>query len=62
MKKIAISKFPPEIRKFFRITEKSAEEVTITDHGKPVLKIIPYEKNRQNIFDLKDKVLKYDNP
>ena len=42
MKKISKSKLKPIMLKIFRNIEKTGEEVIVTDHGRPVLKIIPY--------------------
>lgn len=63
MKKISKSKLKPVMLKIFRDIEKTGEELIVTDHGKPVLKIIPYrEKPEDTLGILKDSVIKYDDP
>lgn len=38
---ISKSKFKPKALQYFREVEKTGQQIIITDHGKPVLKIIP---------------------
>lgn len=40
---VSKSEFKPKALHYFRIVEQSGKELIITDHGKPVLKIIPYK-------------------
>ena len=63
MKKISKSALKPKILKMFRHIEKTGEGIIITDHGKPVLKITPYdEKTEDKLDELKGTVIKYDDP
>jgi prevent-host-death family protein len=40
---ISKSQFKPKALHYFRIVEQSGKELIISDHGKPVLKIVPYQ-------------------
>jgi antitoxin (DNA-binding transcriptional repressor) of toxin-antitoxin stability system len=63
MKKISKSKLKPDMLKIFREIEQTGEELVVTDHGKPVLKIIPYKgKKSSTLKELEGTVQKYDNP
>lgn len=60
---ISKSKFKPHALKYFRQIERTGKELIITDHGKPVLKIIPYAEAPENAFKmLRSSVLKYEKP
>ena len=39
---ISKSQFKPRALHYFREVEKTGKELVISDHGKPVLKIVPY--------------------
>lgn len=39
---ISKSKFKPAALEYFRQVQETQEELIISDHGKPVLKIVPY--------------------
>ena len=39
---VSKSKFKPKSLEYFRQIEETGGEVIITDHGRPVLKVIPY--------------------
>jgi prevent-host-death family protein len=41
-KVVSKSKFKPKSLEYFRQIEESGEELIITDHGRPVIKVIPY--------------------
>ncbi|MCD4654162.1 prevent-host-death protein [bacterium] len=43
---ISKSKLKTHMLRIFREIEKSNEEIIVTDHGKPVLKICPIRKQR----------------
>lgn len=60
---ISKSKFKPQALEYFRQIEKTGEELIITDHGKPVLKVLPYSgKPSEVLKTLRGSVLRYDGP
>ena len=60
---ISKSQFKPRSLEYFRKVEQSGEELVITDHGQPVLKIIPYVADPEECFrGLRNTVLQYDAP
>ena len=60
---ISKSKFKPQALKYFREIEETGQELIITDHTKPVIKIIPYHNKPQIILkELRNSVLFYDDP
>ena len=62
-KQVPKSKFKPHALQFFREVEQTGVALIITDHGKPVLKIVPYsEKPEETLRILRNSVLKYENP
>ena len=62
-KKVSKSEFKPKALRFFREIEQTGEALTITDRGKPVLKIVPYSENPEDTLRmLRNSVIKYENP
>ena len=60
---ISKSQFKPRALHYFREIEKTGKELVISDHGKPVLKIMPYVENPEEALKvLRDTVLKYEDP
>lgn len=60
---VSKSKFKARALEYFRQVEETGEEFTITDHGQPVLKVIPYSPNSEGALKvLRNSVLKYENP
>ena len=60
---VSKSKFKARALQFFREVEQSGEELIITDHGRPVLKIIPYQDNSKDALkQLQGSVLKFHDP
>lgn len=60
---VSKSQFKPHALEYFRQVEKTGEEIVITSHGEPVLKIIPYKENTMETLDsLRNTVTKYENP
>ncbi len=60
---ISKSKFKPKALQYFREIEKTGKQIIITDHGKPVLKIIPYSENTESILrSLRNSIKKFDDP
>ena len=57
------SQFKPRALQYFREVQEKGLELIITDHGKPVIKIIPYSKNQREVLKrLQNTVLKYEDP
>ncbi len=60
---ISKSQFKPRALELMREVEKTGKELTITDRGRPVLKIVPYSQKPSEILrNLQGTVLKYDDP
>ena len=60
---VSKSQFKPHSLEYFRKIEQTGEELIITDHGRPVLKVVPYVADPEEHFrGLRNMVLKYDNP
>ncbi|MGE0084190.1 MAG: type II toxin-antitoxin system Phd/YefM family antitoxin [Desulfococcaceae bacterium] len=60
---ISKSEFKVHVFRYFRDVEETGKEIIITDRGKPVLKLIPYIENTEDILkSLRNSVIKYDNP
>ncbi len=60
---ISKSEFKPKALHYFRLVQKSGKELIISDHGKPVLKIVPYKDNSENTLkSLRNTVKKYTDP
>jgi len=60
---VSKSQFKPHSLEYFRKVEQTGEELVITDHGHPVLKIVPYVADPEQCFQgLRNTVLRYDAP
>lgn len=60
---VSKSRFKPHSLEYFRKIEQTGEELVITDHGRPVLKVIPYVADPEECFrGLRHTVLQYDAP
>jgi len=60
---VSKSQFKPRALQYFREVERTGKELIITDHGKPVLKILPYSKKPAEALKvLRNSVIKYENP
>ena len=60
---VSKSQFKPHSLEYFRRIEQTGEELVITDHGRPVLKVVPYVADTEECFrGLRNTVLKYDAP
>jgi len=61
--KISKSQFKPRSLEYFRRVEQTGEELVITDHGRPVLKIIPYQEDAEACLSgLRKTVVRYEQP
>ena len=59
---VSKSQFKPKSLEYFRRIEQTGEELVITDHGRPVLKGVPYVDDPELAFrGLRHPVLKFDN-
>lgn len=62
-RQVSKSQFKPKSLEYFRRIEQTGEELVITDHGRPVLKVVPYVDDPETAFrGLRHTVLKFDNP
>ena len=62
-KAVSKSQFKPHSLEYFRKIEQTGEELIITDHGRPVLKVVPYVEDLEECFrGLRNTVLRYDDP
>ena len=65
MKKETVSKsrFKSHALEYFRQVEKTRKPLVITDRGKPVLKVVPFSEDPEEILrDLRNSVMKYKDP
>jgi len=62
-RRVSKSQFKPRTLEYFRQVEQSGEALIITDHGRPVLKVIPYSAEPSEVLNaLRNSVRKYDRP
>ena len=60
---VSKSRFKARALEFFRQVERTGQPIIITDHGTPVLKIMPYrEAPDAALRVLRESVVKYDAP
>jgi prevent-host-death family protein len=60
---VSKSQFKPHSLEYFRRIEQTGVELVITDHGRPVLKVVPYVADPEECFvGLRNTVLRYDGP
>lgn len=60
---ISKSQFKPRALEYFRKVELTGEELVITDHGRPVVKIVPYPgAGPDPLEELRHSVIRYDAP
>ena len=60
---VSKSRFKAQALEFFRQVERTGEPIIITDHGAPVLKVIPYRQEARSAQRvLRDTVVKYEAP
>jgi len=60
---VSKSKFKPHALEYFRQVEETGEEIVITSHGQPVLKVVPYSENPMATLEsLRNTVMKYEKP
>ena len=60
---VSKSRFKPQALKYFREIQENGQELIITDHGKPVLKISPFQEKPKTVLEeLRNSVLRYNDP
>ena len=60
---ISKSKFKARALEYFRQVERTGRPLVVTDHGRPVLRIVPYRADPAAAFsELKDTVVRYEAP
>ena len=63
MPTVSKSKLKAHALEYFRQVEQTGQELIVTDHGRPVLKIVPYKADPLEMLRaLRGSVLRYDNP
>ena len=60
---VSKSRFKPRSLVFLHNVEQTGKELVITDHGRPVLRVIRYAADlEESLRGLRNTVLKYDEP
>lgn len=60
---VSKSQFKPRALEYFRKVEEQGRELIITDHNQPVIKIIPYHEQPQQVLrELRNSVRRYEQP
>lgn len=63
---VSKSKFKPRALEYFRQVEETGQSLVITDHGKPVLRITPYQPapgaQAEGSERLRNVLARYENP
>jgi prevent-host-death family protein len=60
---ISKSTFKAKMLEYLRQVERTGKELILTDHGKPVLKIVPFAHDPAEALQaLRGTVLRYDDP
>ena len=60
---VSKSKFKPRALEYFRMVEHTKKELIITDHGRPVLKIVPFIEDHSEVLKtLRNSVIEYSDP
>jgi prevent-host-death family protein len=62
-KAVSKTEFRSHVLEYCHQVEKTRKPLTITDRGKPILTIVPYEQDAESILkSLRGSVLHYENP
>lgn len=60
---ISKSKFKPRALEFFREVERTGQPLVITDRGRPVLRIVPFEQDSAALLSaFRGMIRRYDDP
>lgn len=62
MKRVSTSAFQAEVGTYLRSVETTGEALVVTDRGRPVVRIEPYETADDVLGRLRGCVLRYDGP
>lgn len=63
MEMISKSAMKARALEYFRLVERTGQGVIITDHGRPVLKLLPYSADpAEALAALRGSVIRYDDP
>ena len=61
--RVSKSRFKPRAFEYFRLVEQKRQEILITDHGRPVVRIAPVEEAEESELEaLRGLVVKYVDP
>ena len=62
-KTVSKSQFKAQALEYFRGVEKTRKPLIITDRGRPVLKLVPYSEDPEEVLkDLRGSLVKYEDP
>ena len=60
---VSKSKFKARALEYFREVERTGRALVVTDHGRPVVKIVPYRDDpTKALRELQETVVRYDAP
>jgi prevent-host-death family protein len=60
---VSKSRFKARALEYFRAVENTRKPVIITDRGKPVLKVVPFSEDPEDVLqDLRGTLIKYKDP
>jgi prevent-host-death family protein len=60
---VSKSRFKSRALEYFRQVEKSRKPLIITDRGKPVLRVVPFSEDHEELLkELRGSVVKYKDP
>jgi len=63
MEMVSKSAMKARALEYFRLVERTGQGVIITDHGRPVLKLLPYSIDpSEALATLRNSVIRYDDP
>ena len=61
--RVSKSQFKARALEYFRTVESSRKPVVITDRGKPVLKVVPFTEDPEELLEgLRGSLIKYKDP
>ena len=61
--RVSKSQFKARALEYFRAVERNRKPVVITDRGKPVLKVVPYTEDPEEVFrELRGSLIQYKDP
>ncbi len=51
IRSVSKSQFKPKALQYFREIQENGQNLIITDHGKPVIEIVPYHEEAQVVLE-----------